>query len=226
MRRLIRSLMKSIIAAVILISPSSAFAQVVSVNVFQPVPGGAQLTAEYFQEAKAILQATGAQVSTSSDLKGTFRFATIFDNWEAYGRFAQSLPTNESWGAFQNKVAGTRAANQTDNLLLNQRAAATNPVTGPGTVTQITVWEPTTGTMAELVEGAMGAKPIHERAGASVSVYTGGGRMYYLMSFENFEAWGRNRDTPNPEFQAYMQSRGTAGSPRAIVVDQITLTAF
>ena len=226
MRRLIRSLMKSIIAAVILISPSSAFAQVVSVNVFQPVPGGAQLTAEYFQEAKAILQATGAQVSTSSDLKGTFRFATIFDNWEAYGRFAQSLPTNESWGAFQNKVAGTRAANQTDNLLLNQRAAATNPVTGPGTVTQITVWEPTTGTMAELVEGAMGAKPIHERAGASVSVYTGGGRMYYLMSFENFEAWGRNRDTPNPEFQAYMQSRGTAGSPGAIVVDQITLTAF
>ena len=201
MRRLIRSLMKSIIAAVILISPSSAFAQVVSVNVFQPVPGGAQLTAEYFQEAKAILQATGAQVSTSGDLKGTFRFATIFDNWEAYGRFAQSLQTNESWGAFQNKIAGTPAANQTDNLLLNQRAAATNPVTGPGTVTQITVWEPTTGTMAELVEGAMGAQPIHERAGASVSVYTGGGRVYYLMSFENFEAWGRNRDTPNPEFQ-------------------------
>mgnify|MGYP000005789754 FL=1 len=226
MRRLIRSLMKSIIAAVILISPSSAFAQVVSVNVFQPVPGGAQLTAEYFQEAKAIMQAAGAQVTISSDLKGAFWFATLFDNWEAYGRVVQSLPTNESWGAFQNKIAGTRAANQTDNLLLNQRAAATNPVTGPGTVTQITVWEPTTGTMAELVEGAMGAKPIHERAGASVSVYTGGGRMYYLMSFENFEAWGRNRDTPNPEFQAYMQSLGIPGSFGAIVVDRITATAF
>ena len=122
--------MKSIIAAVILIFPSSAFAQVASVNVYQPVPGGAQLTAEYFQEARAILQAAGAQVVISSDLKGTFRFATLFDNWEAYGRFAQSLPTNESWGAFQNKIAGTRAANQTDNLLLNLRAAATNPVTG------------------------------------------------------------------------------------------------
>ena len=209
-----------------LISPSSAFAQVVSVNVFQPVPGGAQLTAEYFQEAKAIMQAAGAQVTTSSDLKGAFWFATLFDNWEAYGRVVQSLPTNESWGAFQNKIAGTRAANQTDNLLLNRRDVPTNPVTGPGTVTQTTVWEPTGGTMAQLVATAMGRKPIHERAGASVSVYTGGGRMYYLMSFENFEAWGRNRDTPNPEFQAYMQSRGTAGSPRAIVVDQITLTAF
>ena len=215
--------MKSIIAAVILIFPSSAFAQVVSVNVYQPVPGGAQLTAEYFQEAKAIVQAAGAQVVISSDLKGTFRFATLFDNWEAYGRFAQSLPTNESWGAFQNKIAGTRAANQTDNLLLNQRAAATNPVTGPGRVTQVTVWEPTTGTMARLVEVAMGAKPIHERAGASVSVYTGGGRMYYLMGFENFEAWGKNRDTPNPEFQAYFQSLDTDG---AIIVNQITAVSF
>jgi len=218
--------MKSIIAAVILIFPSSAFAQVASVNVYQPVPGGAQLTAEYFQEAKAILQAAGAQVIISSDLKGTFRFATLFDNWEAYGRFAQSLPTNESWGAFQNKIAGTRAANQTDNLLVNQRAVATNPVRGPGTVTQTTVWEPTTGTMAQLVEGAMGAKPIHERAGARVSVYTGGGRLYYRMSFENFEAWGKSRDTPNPEFQAYIQSLLTAGSLRAIIVDQSTSTAF
>ncbi len=219
--------MKSIIAAVILIFPSSAFAQVVSVNVYQPTPGGAQLTGEYFQEAKVILQAAGAQVIISSDLKGTFRFAMLFDNWEAYGRFAQSLPTNESWGAFQNKIGRAPSAIQTDNLLLNQIAAETNPVTGPGTVTQVIVWEPTTtGTMAQLVQAAMGAKPIHERAGASVAVSTGGGRMYYLMRFENFEAWGKNLDTPNPEFQAYMQSLGTAGSPGAIIVDQITATAF
>jgi len=216
--------MKSIIAAVILIFPSSAFAQVVSVNVFQPVPGRAQLTAEYFQEAKVILQAAGARVTMSVDLKGTYRFATSFDNWEAYGRFAQSLPTNESWGAFQNKIGNAPSANQTDNLLLFQRAAATNPVTGPGTVTQVIVWEPTTtGTMAQLVEGAMGAKPIHERAGASVSVFTGGGRMYYLMRFENFEAWGKNRDTPNPEFLAYFQSLDTDG---AIIVNQTTAVAF
>ena len=215
--------MKSIIAAVILIFPSSAFAQVASVNVFQPLPGGAPLTAEYFQEAKVILEAAGARVGMSLDLKGNYRFATLFDNWEAYGRFAQSLPTNESWGAFQNKIAGTRAANQTDNLLVNQRAVATNPVRGPGTVTQTTVWEPTTGTMAQLVEGAMGAKPIHERAGASVSISTGGGRLYYLMRYENFEAWGKFADTPNPEFQAYMQSLGTGG---AIIVDQITAVAF
>ncbi len=216
--------MKSIIAAVILTFPSSAFAQVASVNVYQPVPGGAQLTAEYFQEARAILQAAGAQVVISSDLKGTFRFATLFDNWEAYGRFAQSLPTNQSWGAFQNKIGRAPSATQTDNLLLNQIAAETNPVTGPGTVTQVVVWEPTTtGTMAQLVEGAIGAKPIHERAGASVAVSVGGGRMYYLMRFENFEAWGKNRDTPNPEFLAYFQSLDTDG---AIIVNQITAVSF
>ncbi len=190
---------------------------------YQPVPGGVTLTVEYFQEAKVILQAAGAQVTMSLDLKGTFRFGTSFDNWEAYGRFAQSLPTNQSWGAFLNKVSGNPSAIQTDNLLLNQIAAETNPVTGPGTVTQVFVWEPTGGTMAELIEGAMGAKPIHERAGASVSVSAGGGRMYYLMRFENFEAWGKNRDTPNPEFLAYFQSLGTGG---AIIVNQITAVAF
>ena len=47
--------------------------------------------------------------------------------------------------------------------------------------------------------------------------------MYYLMSFENFEAWGKNRDTPNPEFQAYFQSLDTGG---AIIVDQITAVSF
>ena len=96
-------------------------------------------------------------------------------------------------------------------------------VTGPGTVTQVFVWEPTGGTMAELIEGAMGAKPIHERAGASVSVSAGGGRMYYLMRFENFEAWGKNRDTPNPEFLAYFQSLDADG---AIIVNQITAVSF
>ena len=218
--------MKSIIFAVILTFSSSAFAQVVSVNVFQPISGGAMLTSEYFQEAKTILQAAGAQVIISSDLKGIYRFASIFENWEAYGKWAQSLPSNESWGAFQTKIANTRASNQTDNLLLNTVAAATSPVGGPGAVSQITVWEPTTGTMAELIQGAMGAKPIHERAGASVSVFAGGGRMYYMQSFENFEAWGKFRDTPNPEFNAYMQSLGTAGGLGAVVVDNITSTAF
>ena len=62
--------MKSIIAAVILIFPSSAFAQVVSVNVFQPVPGGEPLTAEYFQEAKVILQAAAEPVNDNGTLYG------------------------------------------------------------------------------------------------------------------------------------------------------------
>ena len=205
--------MKSIVLAVLLIFSTSAFAQVVSVNVYQPIPGGAQQLSAYFQEAKSILQAAGAQVTTTSDLKGIFRFGVAFDNWEAFGRFSQSLQGNESWGAFQNKIAGTRVSNQIDNLLLDQRVAPATPGGGPGAVSQITVWEPTTGTMAQVVEGAMGAKPIHERAGATVSVYTGGGRMYYLQTYPSFEAWGKNRDTPNPEFQAYMQSLGTAGGP-------------
>jgi len=216
--------MKSILAAIILLFSSATFAQVVSVNVFQPIAGGAPLTAQYFQEAKSILESTGAQVTITSDLSGTYRFAVILDNWEAYGRWAQALPSNSTWTAFQAKTAANPSAIQTDNILFNIAASA-EPGGGPGAVTQITVWELTTGTMQQLVQGGLDAKPIHEKSGSAVSVLTtGGNRMYYLQRYPDMAAWGRDRDTPNPEFQAYMQSLGAAnnGDLGAVVIDQFT----
>jgi cysteine synthase len=222
--------MRSILAALILLYSSSLLAQVAAVNVFVPPPGKAQFTAQYFLEAKGIHEALGAQVALSNDLKGHFRYAMLFENWEAYGEFSQSLGSSEAWQAFQAKRIRNPAAVQTDNLLLNQVAAPSANVGGPGSVTQITVWELTAGgTMGEMIEGGLGAKPIHERAGANVSIYAGGGnRMYYLQQFENMAAWGRFRDTPNPEFNAYMQSLRASGNavPFAVIVNQVTQIAF
>jgi hypothetical protein len=120
---------------------------------------------------------------------------------------------------------------QVDNLLLNQVAAPSVNVGGPGSATQVIVWEATAGNMGALIEGALGAKPIHERAGANVSIYAGPGSrmwMYYLQQFENKVAWGKFRDTPNPEFNAYMQSLGFTGNaaPVGAIVDTITQIAF
>ena len=52
--------------------------------------------------------------------------------------------------------------------------------------------------------------------------------MYYLQQFENMAAWGRFRDTPNPEFNAYMQSLRASGNavPFAVIVNQVTQIAF
>jgi len=83
--------------------------------------------------------------------------------------------------------------------------------------------------MANLIQGAMGAKPIHERAGANVQIYSAAGNtMYYLTAFPNASAWGRYRDTPNPEFNQYMQGLGAQnnGNLGAVVVERTTLNAF
>jgi hypothetical protein len=217
--------MKSILAAVILIFSSNAFAQVVSVNVFEPLAGKTGLEIEYFREAKDILQTAGAGVTISRDLSGTLRFASIFESWEAFGTWSDSLATNPVWAAFQRKTAQNPAAIQTENILFN--IAVTSGLGAPGSVTQVTVWEVTTGTMSALVEGARGAKPIHEKAGSVVAVLTTGqNTMYYLQRYENMAAWGKDRGTPNPEFNAYMQSLGAAnnGDLGAVIVDQFTMT--
>ena len=219
--------MKSLISVFLLVFASSTLADIAVVNVFEPLAGKAPLTGEYFREAKAIHEAAGARVAISNDLKGIYRYAMLFDDWESYGTFVQSLPSNQSWQAFQQKIARNPSAVQIDNLQLNL-AAEGSGVGGPGTVTDVTVWELTDGTMASLMEGGMGAKPIHERAGASVTIYTAPGRMYYLLQFQSFEAWGRFRDTPNAEFSAYMQSisAGPNASENAVVVERNTLIAM
>jgi hypothetical protein len=218
--------MRTLLALVLLICSSSLMAQVASVNVYEPLPGKANLTAEYFREAMAIQQALGATVAISNDMKGIYRYALLFPNWQAYGEFVERLVVNEAWGAFQNKISSNPSAVQIDNLQLNLRAPGATNINGPGTVTDVTVWELTTGTMGDLIEAGMGAKEIHERAGANVVIYQAPGRMYYLMQYPNYSTWGQVRDTPNPEFNAFMQeinANAVNGDTGAVVVERNTL---
>ena len=217
--------MKSIFIALIVLFSSSTFAQVVSVNVYQPTAGGAPQLTQSFREARDIIQASGAQVAISNDLSGTFRFAVIHDSWEAYGEWFAALQTNGAFGAFQGRVSREAASVQTDNIRLRTIESAA-PGGGPGAVTQITVWEVTTSTMARLLQAGRDSKVIHEKEGSAVSVYANGNnRMYYLQRYDNMAAWGKAQDTPNSaEFNAYMQSLAAEGNGDlgAVVVDSFT----
>ena len=216
--------MKTFVAVIILLFSSSLMAQVTSVNVYEPLAGKAGLTAEYFRDAKAIQEAMGANVAINSDMSGIYRYALTFQNWQGYGEFVQQLGSNEAWRAFQNKISKTPSAIQTDNLQLNLADVTEGGTFGPGSVSQVTVWEVTTGTMAQLMEGGMGAKPIHESAGANVLIYgTGVNTMYYILRFENFSDWGKFRDTPNPAFNQYMQQLNATGDLGAVVIERHTL---
>ncbi len=220
--KIIKSACKIAILSLFTVS-TGALAQVASINFFQPLAGKAPLTLEYMQEARAIHEAMGVSVGITSDLRGQYGYAMYFENWAHMGRVFQSLGSNPSWQAFQSKISISPSANQVDNLQL----ALSDPGAGvqAGNVSEITVWEVTTGTMGELMEGGMGAKPIHERAGANVAIFSMPGRMYYVTSFDSFEAWGAFRDTPNPEFQRYMQGlqRDSNGQLGAVVVERHTI---
>ena len=79
-----------------------------------------------------------------------------------------------------------------------------------GDVLQVFIWESQPGRTAETIEAAMGAKAIHEKAGASVSITVDQlGRMHYVMQFDSWEEWGKFQDTPNPEFATYMAPKPT-----------------
>jgi len=153
--------MKAIITALLLIFTSSTFAQVVSVNVYQPAAGRAPIVAQSFRKARDIIQATGVGDAISSDLSGTYRFATVHDSWEAYGEWYATIQDNAAYAIFQAKTVSRAAGTQTDNIPLRTIAAAA-PASGPGMVTQITVWELTTSNMARLLQAGRDSKVIHE----------------------------------------------------------------
>jgi hypothetical protein len=111
--------MRLFLAAAFVIFSSSTFAQVLAINVYQPLPGKGQLSAQYMREAREIQQALGARVSFSVDLKGIYRYNLLFDSWEDYGTFVQSLAANPDWQTFNRKRAMAPASTQIDNLLLN-----------------------------------------------------------------------------------------------------------
>lgn len=199
--------MRLLIALSLLCFSTFGHAQVLVVNLYQPLPGKAGLTASYMHEAQEIHSSLGLQTSFSSDLAGMYRYNMLFDNYEAFGKYVTTLNSSPAWQAFLAKTGASPSATQVDNLLLNQRRAG--PAVSPGMVTQVTVWEAPPGNMPRMLEAAMGSVAHHERQGAAgVSVWSEGNTtMYYATHHESMEEWGKFRDTPNPGFNAYMQSQ-------------------
>jgi hypothetical protein len=172
------------------------------VNVYQPLPGKALLTASYMQEAQTILRGMGYQASFSNDLSGVYRFNMYFEDWESYGEMYQRLGSSMAWAAFNAKVSASPSATQVDNLLLNEVKAG--PAAQPGMVAETTVWTTTFQGRNAFIESAMGAAPLHEKQGAAgVSIWADAFNVYYVTHHQNMQAFGRFRDTPNPEFQQY-----------------------
>ena len=197
--------MRLLIALVFTLISTMSHAAMLVVNVYQPLPGKGILTASYMQEAQSILRGMGYQVSYSTDLSGTYRFNMYFEDWESYGEMYQRLGTSMAWAAFNAKVSASPSATQVDNMLLNEVKAG--PAAQPGMVTEATTWAVPLTDRNAFMQSAMGSAPLHEKQGAAgVSIWADGFNVYYITHHQNMQAFGRFRDTPNPEFQQYFMA--------------------
>ena len=196
-----------ILAALFLVFFSTmAQAAVLVVNVYQPLAGKGPLTASYMREAQSIIEGMGHQAGYTMDLSGVYRFTMYFEDMESYGEMFQQLGSSPAWAAFTAKISASPSATQIDNLLLNEVKAG--PAAQPGQVTESTLWEAPLSQRNAFIQAAMGAVPHHERQGAAgVSIWADAFHVYYVTHHEDMQAFGKFRDTPNPEFQQYFAAQ-------------------
>ncbi len=206
--------MRTIVIGLLLSVSSMSMAEVLEVNIWKPELGKAQLTFQDGQDAKAIHETLGADVTVAGDLDGRMHYVQTFENWAAWAAFGNKVDSSEAWSAFLAKTRKNPSAELEDNYLLNVPSSG-----GSGSVYQVFIWEAELGRGNDLFEAGMQAKAIHEKAGASVGInYDQMQRMHYVMSFDSWEAWAKFQDTPSPEFDAFLAEQNKDPTAKLVKV--------
>ncbi|MEQ9005135.1 MAG: hypothetical protein RIE74_16360 [Pseudomonadales bacterium] len=192
--------MKTLIATMLLAASAMASADVLVVNIWNPLPGKAPTTFQYGQEARAIHEKLGANVTVGADQMGRMHYAMAFDNWAAWAEFGKKLDASADWAAFIQRINADPSATREDVYMLNQPVSG-----GVGQVYQVNIWTSNPGRNADTMARAMEARALHEKAGVKVAINVDQlGRLHYVASFESWADWAKFQDTPNPDFEAMM----------------------
>lgn len=208
--------MKNLIFCFLLFLPTVSLADVLVVNIWKPLPGQNQELIKNGQEARGILEKNGANVGLGMDLQGRMHVVTAFANWAEWAEFNAKLNASKNWLMFLTKVRKNPSAELEDHYLLNSPSPSDG---GAGNVYQVFIWEPVLGRGDSLVSSAIQAKAIHEKSGAKVSINVDQlGNMHYVMSFDSWDSWAKFSDTPNSDFQAFMQKQSQNPNAKLIKV--------
>jgi uncharacterized protein (DUF1330 family) len=202
--------MRVLIASVLLLCSSMVYAQVVDVDIWEPMPGMGEKTVEYAKEAEKIVKSLGGNAMVGQERDGSVHFASEYKNWTAWAAFQKKLSSSKAWGSFVAKFSANPSATLSKNYLLNTPSPGKD-----GPVYQVFVWHAELGRGTDLIQSAMKAKAIHQKDGAAVTIHIDQMQdMHYVMNFDSWEAWAKFQDSPHPEFQAFMQqqSKDSTGS--------------
>lgn len=178
-------------------------ARVLEVFIWDPLPGVPNAGPQTFESgmnAKRIQEKHGAEVSVAQDHTGKMHFVRAHDNYVAMNKFHESLNADEANTAFWREANANPKADLETVYTLNVVAAGKG-----GAVYEVFVWQPLPGRVSDMLEAGMGAKPIHEKAGAGVLIAMDRlNRMHYVLQFDSWAQYSKFQDSPNPEFDAYM----------------------
>ena len=210
--------MRLMIAAATLLVCSLAHSAALNVTIWQPYPGKTSLMMEQAMAAKAIQEKLGATVTMGLENTGRMHYAVGgFDNWQAWAKYAAKLQASAEWAAWLERAQANPGSAQEENYLLNVLPGSN----GGGTTYQVFIWEPRDGRINELLAAAAEAKAIHEKAGARVGINVDQmQRMHYVMNFDDLDHWAKMQDTPNPEFEAFLERQ--RANPAADLVEVYT----
>ncbi|MEJ2088226.1 MAG: hypothetical protein P8Y69_07095 [Gammaproteobacteria bacterium] len=213
-----------LICTMLLLAGSLAHAAALTVTIWKPIPGRAADMMEDAAAAKAIHEKLGASVTLGVENTGRLHYAIGgFENWQAWAAWLTKLQASTEWAEWQARTGANPAALQEENFILNVIPGTADPVGGdnPGSVYQVFIWDPPGTQVDRLVEAAMEAKAIHEKSGITVGINIDQmQRMHYVMNYRDWAHWAKVQDTPNEEFQAFMQRQ--AADPAGELVEVYT----
>ena len=185
---------------------STGQAQILEVVIWEALPGVPNAGPQLFANAmkvKAIHEKHGAEVLVAQDQNGMLHYAVTLDNYAARNKFYAGLSEDEANAAFWRDANANPVASRDTTYLLDVISESEG-----GPIYEVFIWQPMPGGVDVMVEGGMGAKPIHEKAGANVMIAMDRlNRMHYVLQFQNWDQHAKFWDTPNPEFMEYMQER-------------------
>lgn len=209
--------MRLITAAVLLLTCTLAHSAALNVTIWKPLPGKSAQMMEQAMAAKAIQEKLGATVTIGMENTGRMHYAMAFDNWSDYAQYITKLQANKDWVAWQAKSGANPGSEQEENYLLNVIPGSVDD----GDVYQVFIWDPRNGRAGDVVATAMEAKAIHEKSGVRVAINVDQlQRIHYVMNYDDLAHWAKVQDTPNPDFQTFMEKQSE--NPNADLVEVYT----
>lgn len=202
---------------------ASAYAQVLSVFIWDAPPGHDAQMYETAAKAKAIHEKLGAEVFIGADQRGRLHYGISFDTAAARGKFIDQLSNNE---AFQTLMTEASQREGAATMLTAHNLRTVVAGSGEdGTATIVFQWRPMPGRFGDFIASTATAKKIHEKLGADVSVEADEkGHVFYAMAFPSWEAQGKFADAvaASEEWAAFVAEVGK--DPTAEQVDTYRIT--